>query len=261
MPYFDSKGVQIAWVEHGAGPPIVLVHGFAASFERNWRAPGWVKTLTEAGRRVIGLDCRGHGRSEKLYDPGAYAGDRMAGDVIGLLDHLGLERVDLMGYSMGGMISTWLLAAHPERLNAVVIGGIGGDARGARDRERIADALDAAEPTAGQGEPAESFRRFAEASGNDLRALAAVMRAHREPSDAAALARVTNPVLIVVGADDTLIGDPKILQARIPGARLVVIPGRDHLTTVGDRRYKQAVVEFLAEHGLSQERDPGRSPG
>ena len=99
MPSFDSDGVRIAYEDLGQGRPIVLVHGFAASFELHWRAPGWVDALVADGRRVVGLDCRGHGRSEKPQDPSAYAGERMAGDVIGLMDRLGLERADLAEHS------------------------------------------------------------------------------------------------------------------------------------------------------------------
>ncbi len=246
MRSFDAGGVRIAYEDPGEGAPIVLVHGFAASFERNWVAPGWLELLTDEGRRVVGLDCRGHGASEKSYEPSAYEGDVMADDVIALVDHLGIERPDLMGYSMGGMIATQLLARQGERFGAVVLGGIGGSSRAARDRSGIATALESQDRDAGENPTAKAFRAFAEASGNDLAALGAIMRAKRLPVEDEALARIQNPVLIVVGEKDVLAGDPRELQAKIPGAELVVVPDRDHLTVVGDRRYKDAVVRFLA---------------
>ena len=119
MHTFLSHGVRIAYYHYAPvgsdrGEPIVLVHGFASSCRINWVNPRWVDTLTKAGRRVIALDNRGHGASAKLYDPEAYTTDLMAGDVAGLIDHLDLTRVDLMGYSMGARIASAVASRHPE---------------------------------------------------------------------------------------------------------------------------------------------------
>ena len=115
MPTFESSGAKIHYIDEGAGPPILLVHGFASNIEGNWRATGIIAALTGAGRRVIALDCRGHGESDKPHDPKAYGVNVMANDAIALLDHLGITKTDLMGYSMGGYIATSLLLEHPER--------------------------------------------------------------------------------------------------------------------------------------------------
>jgi len=113
MQRFAHDGVDIAFLDEGAGAPIVLVHGFASTAQVNWRHPGWVGTLTGAGRRVIALDNRGHGGSSKLYDPAAYHSAVMAEDVRAMLDHLDLERADVMGYSMGARIAAFFALAHP----------------------------------------------------------------------------------------------------------------------------------------------------
>src|SRR5690242_8308634 len=125
MPQFTHDGVEIAFLDEGEGAPIVLVHGFASNKEVNWVAPGWVTTLTRAGRRAIALDNRGHGQSGKLYDPAAYHSAVMAEDVRRLLDHLGLERADVFGYSMGARITAFLALNRPERVRSAIIGGLG----------------------------------------------------------------------------------------------------------------------------------------
>ena len=173
----------------------------------------------------------------------------MPADVIRLMDHLAIERADLMGYSMGGLISAYLLVHHPTRFSSVVLAGIGGPAIGRRafDPQRIADALTASEPASIESEAGRAFRAFAEQGGNDLQALAAIMRSRRALVTPEELARVEKPVLVVVGEKDELVGDPRRLRDAIPGSRLVQIPGKDHLTAVADRRYKKAVLDFLSE--------------
>src|SRR5436190_13797199 len=125
MMIFDRDGVEIAFLDEGEGEPIVLVHGFASTAAMNWVHPGWVATLTKAGRRAIALDNRGHGASTKLYDPAAYHSAVMSEDVRALLDHLGLPRADVLGYSMGARIAAFLALAHPARVRRVVFGGLG----------------------------------------------------------------------------------------------------------------------------------------
>src|SRR5271168_1300418 len=144
MPSFTRDDVQIAYLDEGEGAPIVLVHGFASNKEVNWVSPGWVTTLRRAGRRVIALDNRGHGESSKLYDPAAYHSATMAEDVRALLDHLGLARADVMGYSMGARNTAFLVVAHSERVRSAIFGGLGmGLIEGVGDPETIARGLEA----------------------------------------------------------------------------------------------------------------------
>ena len=125
MPSFHNGAVEIAYLDEGEGDPIVLVHGFASSKNVNWVYPTWVSELKKDGRRVIALDNRGHGDSEKLYDSADYEIAIMASDVIALLDHLGIERADIMGYSLGSRMTAILAREQPQRLRSAILGGIG----------------------------------------------------------------------------------------------------------------------------------------
>lgn len=244
---FDGTG--IAYVTAGTGPPVLLLHGFASDHAGNWVAPGVFGALA-ASRRVIASDARGHGASDKSHDPAAYAGDAMARDVSALLDHLGIGSVDVVGYSMGAIVAL-RLAPHEPRVRSLVLGGIGGRvAQGRRpiDSSRVAAAMTARDPSS-FGPAARAFRRFAERTGADRQALAAIQQAHAGESPARPdLIRV--PTLVVVGRDDRLAGPPDALASRIPGglARTCTVRG-NHLTAMFDPAFTSAILDFLA--GLS----------
>ncbi|MGN6747612.1 MAG: alpha/beta fold hydrolase [Xanthobacteraceae bacterium] len=247
MPQFTHDGVEISFIDEGQGEPIVLVHGFASNKEVNWVAPGWMTTLTRAGRRAIALDNRGHGASGKLYDPAAYHSTVMAQDVRALLDHLDLRRADVMGYSMGARITAFLALAHPDRVRAAVLGGLGYRlVEGVGLPDTIADALEAPALADVTDPTAYLFRAFAEQTKSDLRALAACMRGSRQTLTRSQAAEIAVPVMVAVGETDQIAGSPEALAALIPGAKAIVIPGRDHMLAVGDRVFKSAVLEFLA---------------
>lgn len=246
MPSFQHDGLEIAFLDEGEGEPIVLVHGFASTKEINWVHPGWVSTLKNSGRRVIALDNRGHGASSKPHDPAAYTLPLMASDTLALLDHLKLERVDYLGYSMGGRIGMLLALRHPDRLRSASLGGIGaslitGPGRGTR----IIKALQAKSVDLITDLVARSFRLFAEQTKSDLQALADCMRGLRHPFLPEELATCRVPVLIVRGDQDEIAGPAKEIVAMIPGAEYIEIPSRNHMTAVGDKAFKEGVIAFL----------------
>ncbi len=248
MPCFTHDGVEIAFLDEGEGEPIVLVHGFASNKEVNWVSPGWVTTLTQAGRRVIALDNRGHGESTKLYDPAAYHSAVMAEDVRALIEHLALPRADIMGYSMGARITAFLALSHPQRVRAAIIGGLGIRlVEGVGLPDTIANALEAPSLAAVSDPTAYMFRAFAEQTQSDLRALAACLRGSRQTLSRDEVGRIVVPALVAVGSADPIAGSPQALAALIPGAQALIIPGRDHMLAVGDRVFKAGVLEFLAK--------------
>ncbi len=246
MHRFDSDGVPIAYIDDGDGEPIVLIHGFASNIRINWLSTGWVRLLTEAGRRVIALDNRGHGDSGKPYDPQAYQMPVMARDVRRLLDHLHLPAADVMGYSMGGRITAHLATLYSERLRSAVISGLGDQlVKPFTAGDRIVAALCADHPSDIADPTGRAFRLFADQTGADRKALAACMTAGRQMLPAEQLAGVSLPVLVAVGSDDDIAGSPHELAALMPAATAFAIPHRDHMTAVGARAHKAAVLEFL----------------
>jgi pimeloyl-ACP methyl ester carboxylesterase len=246
MASFKHGEVEITYLDEGAGEPIVLVHGFASTKEVNWVNPGWVETLTRAGRRAIALDNRGHGASSKLYEPSAYHSATMAEDVRALLDHLSIERADVMGYSMGARIAAFLTVNHPARVRSVVLGGLGIRlVKGVGLSETIADALEARLLADVRDPTGRSFRSFAEQTKSDLKALAACMRGSRQTLSREQVAGIRVPVLVAVGTEDKVAGSAQELAALIPGGRALDIPNRDHMLTVGDKVFKAGVLDFL----------------
>ncbi|MEM8878491.1 MAG: alpha/beta hydrolase [Pseudomonadota bacterium] len=251
---FDSGGVQLAYGDTGplAAQPekgaVLLIHGFASNMQVNWIGTGWFDALYEVGYRVIAIDNRGHGKSEKIYDKAQYGAPIMAEDARGLLDHLDLPHAHVMGYSMGARISAFLAMTHPARVRSVVFGGLGINmVRGVGGSDAIAAALEAGSVEAVDDENARMFRQFAERTGGDLVALATCIRSARVKIKEEALAALDVPVLVTVGTDDGIAGDPQLLADIIPGARAFSIPQRDHNRAVGAPPYKTAVLNFYAE--------------
>jgi pimeloyl-ACP methyl ester carboxylesterase len=248
MQRFAHDGVEIAFLDEGEGEPIVLVHGFASTAQVNWLHPGWIATLTRAGRRVIALDNRGHGASSKLYDPAAYHTACMAEDVRALLDHLDVPRADVMGYSMGARITAFFALAHPSRLRRAVLGGLGIRlVDGVGLPESIADALEAPSLAQVSDPTGHMFRAFAEQTKSDLKALAACIRGSRQTLTREQVAAIRAPVLVAVGTKDTIAGSAHELAALLPSGVPLDIPGRDHMLAVGDKVFKSAVLDFLAQ--------------
>jgi pimeloyl-ACP methyl ester carboxylesterase len=248
LPLFarSPDGVRLAYEVSGEGKPVLLIHGFASSREQNWESTGWIRRLVQSGFRVAAFDCRGHGESDKPHDPAAY-GERMIDDILAVMDAAGMPVADVMGYSMGAMLTIRLLVSHPGRVRRAVTAGVGETYFNEMPswREMIADAVLVEDPNALQDRRARRFRIFGGQRGKDRQALSACMRAPRELVPPAVLKTVQTPVLVVAGELDDMTGSPLPLAQAFGNGRVLVVPNKDHMTAVGDPGYKRAVLEFF----------------
>lgn len=254
--FFESDGLQIHYRSFGRneGVPLILVHGWGVGLEFNWVVPGWVDFLQE-DRHVIAIDVRGHGDSDKPHRQELYSYRTMARDVLNLMDHFGIERADLMGYSLGSFSGTYLLGHHTERFRSMILGGIGDETDASIATAPVIAAALRAERAEDVTDPiGRGWRDFVDLDPrNDREALAlAALQMWPEgfPRDLGGpgLGRVNIPVLIVNGTEDVpYVETDQDLAAAIPGARLVTLPGQDHLGAVFDPSFKEAVQSFLAE--------------
>jgi pimeloyl-ACP methyl ester carboxylesterase len=246
---YNAGAYQLAYDdigEAGWGRPVVLLHGFASNRAEAWRRVGWYGAFERKRIRVLALDWRGHGDSARPHEPKAYARDNMVSDVFALLDHLGIGRADLFGYSMGARLAIHAALAQPERIADLILGGIGDrlfeppQAPGA-----LATAMEAESPDSISEPILRSFRLFADEQGEDRLALAACARGGNYGVTREMLAGVRARCLAVAGAHDTLAGDPQGLADAIPGALAAVLPGCDHFSAIPHALFKAAVFDFI----------------
>lgn len=248
--WIAPDGVALEYEVSGSGPPVLLLHGFASNALVNWVRPGVLDALEDAGHTVVVYDARGHGCSDAPHDPAAYQGSVMVDDALGLIAHLGLGDLAVVGYSMGAQVAAGLTVRQP-LVGRSVLGGIGSRLLRPQPGEppypalSIAEALEADDVSAIGDTTARSYRVFADATNTDRLALAALQRA-RAVGAGVDLASLAVPVLVLVGDRDTLVGDPRALVGALPHARLEVVPG-DHLSAVTSPEFAGAIVGFLAE--------------
>lgn len=251
MQSFSHDGFDLACLDRGEGDPVLLIHGFASSILVNWINPGWVKTLEEAGYRVLAFDHRGHGRSSKSYDEADYTPQKMASDAAALLDHAGIGRAHVFGYSMGARVAAFMALEHPDRVATLILGGLGsGLVDGVGDWDPIAAALRADDPATVTHPRGKMFRAFADQTRSDRLALAACISRSRAELTPAEVGAISQPTLVAVGTRDDIAGSPAKLAAMLPAGEAFEVVGRDHMLSVGDRTFKQRALEFLKEHPL-----------
>jgi len=252
MLSFTHDGLALAFDDiapaGGHERTIVLVHGFSSNRHEGWRRTGWYAAFERRRMRCIALDLRGHGESDKPHDVALYGREAMAGDVLTLLDHLQLERVDLFGFSMGAHMALQAALTAPGRISNLILGGVGArifEPRDEAERAAMAAAMLADDPEAIGDPMLRSFRHFADEQGEDRRALAAATRAVSPPWVRDELGAVGAPVLVAAGQRDDLAGDIDDLAAAFVEGYAVSIPGCDHFSAIPHALTKAAVFDFL----------------
>jgi len=244
-----EDGVEIAFEKAGDGPAVVLVHGFASNRTVNWRNTGWFEWLARSGHSVVAFDCRGHGESGKPHDREAYHEERMVADVALVMDACGVRSAPVLGYSMGAYLTIAMMRYAPDRISAALLGGVGENyfSFWEERNETIAQGLLAPDSSTIADSMAIEFRDFSERAGNDLVALAACMRRKRLHLSAQELGALPQPVLVVCGENDPIAGPAEPFARHFAQGMAVTVPRRNHHSTVGDRLFKDAARDFLAE--------------
>ncbi len=262
--FFNSAGINIHYVVEGKGEAVLLLHGFGGDIQ-TWSAGGMIKELAKS-YKVIAMDIRGHGKSDKPQDPAAY-GNELVNDPIRLLDHLKIQKAHIVGYSMGGMIALALVGSHPERLLSAMIGGAGWYPPEADPipavRRQLADSLEQGkgiEPLIVSLNPAGAPQPTPEQiaitnkmflSRNDALALAALQRNFAAPPDKARLLVNSIPVLASIGEMDPRRSGVDGLDGWIPNLKTVVIPKANHLTAFSNPEFLNSLKTFLGEHSAA----------
>lgn len=224
-------------------PPVLLIHGFAASYELDWVRSGFAERLTASGRTVLPCDLPGHGSSPRDRRPDAYL------DLAGSLEQfLPAEPVDAVGFSLGGMTLLQLAVVRPERFRRIVLVGVGDFAfrpRAEPERiERLALALEhGVRPD--DEDDVRLFHRMATKHGNDPLAMAAFVRRPDPRLARADVPRITCPTLVVLGERD-FAGPADELLTLLPDGELVIVPVVDHFSTVRSETFQVCAIDFLA---------------
>jgi pimeloyl-ACP methyl ester carboxylesterase len=239
-----SDGVKIHYLVEGEGSPVVLVHGYYANADGNWWQNGVAPALVQH-HRVIGIDCRGHGDSDKPHDPAQY-GEHMYQDVLAVMDALGVQRAHVHGYSMGGSILAALLLHAPDRVITAAFGGSGVEEKGG---------VEVADEKGADPREATAKAELLKALPHDLEAMGALAKNwpwSDADNDEIDLTQLHLPVLALIGQYDTPEAKTRRMARELSDFKKVVFPGRSHLTTIMPGyigpEYIAALTEFIDGH-------------
>lgn len=244
----SSDGFKIATYEWGSDdqPTVVVVHGFASSALLNFFQTGWVRDLTRAGFRVIALDQRGHGASDKPHSPGDYTLEKLVGDLLAVMDTYMLDEAQYVGYSLGSRVGWQAAIDLPERITRVVLGGIPDGDPLTRFR------VDEARAFIADGTPVDDVITNAYLTmagsipGNDLDALVSLVEGMRGGTQPDRAHPPTQPILFATGSEDGIIEKSRALAEATPSGTFFEIPGRHHFNAPTSRAFRDAAITFVS---------------
>lgn len=244
--YADNRGVRIRYEIRGRGPTLILHHAFGGAAD-SWHSAGYVGVLEKRFRLLL-IDARGHGGSDKPHDVDSYSLDRRIGDIGAVLDDAGVEQALYWGYSMGAWLGTAYALAFPGRIRRLVSGAAAAAPAAVGDAERRLAAFRSKDPeriSRDAGMSIEVARRFVALA--DVDALAAIQEATLGWTGHA-VERLGIPTLYYVGELDELLAPTSEAAARTPGSQLEVVPGCDHfMAFMRSRVVLERVLPFLVE--------------
>lgn len=252
MPYLVSDGLRLHYEVHGSGEPVVLLHGATVSFEHNYAISGWIERLNSAGLQVIGLDFRGHGKSDKPHDADFYGTANLASDVLAVAQHLNINRVSLIGYSLGTAVALHLLQASPQRFTRAALVATGDGLIGfpphTLDRviSPLALLLARTEYPTDLPPHLAAYWNFVAITGGDSQALIALSKASYPPLSAEQASAIDTPVLVVSGESDPVLGRGPRLAAALGQGNYLEVAGADHFSLAVDAGVQAAVASFIS---------------
>jgi pimeloyl-ACP methyl ester carboxylesterase len=252
MPFIQNGELQIHYEVHGTGHPVVLLHGGTVSFKYNYAATGWIKALNDAGLQVIGLDFRGHGASDKPHDAASYGTANLASDAMSVIDHLGLQRVSLIAYSIGTAVALHLMQMAPERFDKTALIATGDGLIGhpphtfANITPALALVIGRTEYPSDLPKHLAAYWNFIEATGGDKQAMLAMSEAEYPSLTTQEAGAISIPTLVVSGGKDMVLGcGPRLAEALACG-EYVEVEAADHFSLAADVATQARVVDFLA---------------
>lgn len=263
MPTFNCNGCTLHYEVHGKGMPIILLHGLTVSFAGNYAPWGWIEKLNAIGFQVIGFDFKGHGKSGKPTDPNAYGTKTLAEDVLALLDHLKINKASFIGFSLGSIVTLHLLHAFPARCNASVLIATGDGLVGkepytaATVLPQIGDALDYPEfPKHLPGHIA-AYWQFATDVGGDRKSAAAASRGIYPSLSIKNTANIKNPILVVSGDCDPVLGQGPLMAESFPRGHYIEIKGADHFELSAHPEAQQKICSFFEKNCIDLRKNRG----
>jgi pimeloyl-ACP methyl ester carboxylesterase len=249
MPTIDRDGVSIHYEAHGAGPALLLSHGYGAT-SRMW--DGQIAAFADRYRVII-WDMRGHGQSGDPRDPAAYSQALTVGDMAAVLESCGVEHAIIGGLSLGGVMSLAFHLAHPLRVRALLLCDTGPGFRNPEARRQwneraLARASDLEARGLGALGGGAEARLGRHRSATGLAGAARGMLVQADSLLIDSLPRIAVPTLVLVGSEDkNFLGAADYMAAKIPGAQRVIIPGAGHAANLDQpTAFNRAVEAFLA---------------